>query len=218
MDTTAATTTQHQRTPETVHTPPPVGGVEATLVTAHQLLNNPPSAHASPSAVEQWRRDVDQLIIAAINTPHHEGGRQEPTTAHSCSPSAVCAPPSARVLHQSRVLPSIVTGDLRDELICRRRGEDSHTTIECHRERRHNIEGRILERDFESLGPAPEAPATRAIHPPSSPADSGGVWCLHHISRWWSGHASSGSTCQRSMTGRSTPPNFYRSTPPPSSL
>jgi hypothetical protein len=49
------------------------------------LLNNPPSAHASSSVAKQWRHDVDQLVVAAINTPHHEGGQQEPAAAHSRS-------------------------------------------------------------------------------------------------------------------------------------
>jgi hypothetical protein len=52
------------------------------------------------------------------------------------------------------VLPSIVMADLRDELICRRKGEDSRITIECHHERHRNIEGRNHERDFESLAPS----------------------------------------------------------------
>jgi hypothetical protein len=68
-----------------------------------------------------------------------------------------------------------VTIDLCDELILRRRGEDSCITIECHRERRRNIEGRNIERDFESLASAREAPMARAMRPPSSPAGSGGV-------------------------------------------
>jgi hypothetical protein len=58
-----------------VWTPPPVVDVGATLAAAHRLLNNPLSVHASPSAVEQWRHDIDQLVVTAINTPHHEGGR-----------------------------------------------------------------------------------------------------------------------------------------------
>jgi hypothetical protein len=38
----------------------PLGaGPEATLVEAHQLLHNPPSACASPSVIEQWHHDVD---------------------------------------------------------------------------------------------------------------------------------------------------------------
>jgi hypothetical protein len=49
---------------------PPLAVVDAgtTLTTAHRLLNNPPSVHTSPSAVEQWRHDVNQLIVATINT------------------------------------------------------------------------------------------------------------------------------------------------------
>jgi hypothetical protein len=68
-----------------------------------------------------------------------------------------------------------MTVDLRDELIHRRRGEDSHITIERHHERHRNIEGRNLERDFESLALAREALETRAMRPPSSPVGSGGV-------------------------------------------
>jgi hypothetical protein len=33
--------------------------VETTLVAARRLLNNPPSVHASPSAIEQWHHNVD---------------------------------------------------------------------------------------------------------------------------------------------------------------
>jgi hypothetical protein len=95
--TIAATATQHQRTVGTVRMPLPVAGVEATLVVAYQLLNNPPLEHTSPSAAEQWCHDVDQLIVAAINTPHHEGGQQELTVAHSHSPSVARALPSACV-------------------------------------------------------------------------------------------------------------------------
>jgi hypothetical protein len=138
--------------------------------------------------------------------------------AHSRSPSASRAPPSDRMPHQARVLPSIMTAGLRDELIHCRQGEDSRITIERHRERRCNVESRNLERDFESLAPAREVPAAHAMRPPSSPSGSGGVWRLHHISGWWSGRANSGPTCGRSTTGWSTLLNFYRSTPPPSLL
>jgi hypothetical protein len=124
MATTTATATQHQRTVRMVWTPPPVAGVEATLVAARWLPNNPPLAHASPSVVEQWHHDVDQLIIAAINTSHHERGWQEPAAMHSCSPLAVRASPSARGPHQAHVLPRIAMTDLRDELIHHRRCEN----------------------------------------------------------------------------------------------
>jgi hypothetical protein len=46
----------------------------------------------------------------------------------------------------------------------------------------------------------------------------GCVWCLHHISGWWSGCTNSSLTYWRSMTGWSTPLSFCRSTPPPSLL
>jgi hypothetical protein len=69
------------------------------------------------------------------------------------------------VPHQARVLLSIATADLRDELIRRCQGEDSRITIERHRERHRNVEGCNLERDFESLVPAQEAPAARAMRP-----------------------------------------------------
>jgi hypothetical protein len=65
--------------------------------------------------------------------------------------------------HQARVLPSIMTADLRDELIHCRRGEDSRITIERHRERRCNVESRNLERDFESLAPAHERCPRRVL-------------------------------------------------------
>jgi hypothetical protein len=69
-----ATATQHHHMAGMVWTPSLAVGVEATLVTAHRLLNNPPLAHASPSVTEQWHHNVDQFVVAGINTPHHEGG------------------------------------------------------------------------------------------------------------------------------------------------
>jgi hypothetical protein len=71
-----------------VVTPPPVVGAEAMLVTASALLNNPPGPNASLNATEQWRTDVDQLIIIAINMSshrrqlvHHSGGAPAPSHA-----------------------------------------------------------------------------------------------------------------------------------------
>jgi hypothetical protein len=43
--------------------------------------------------------------------------------------------------------------ELRVEIICYRGGEDNRTAIECHRERRRNIEGHNLEKDFDSHAP-----------------------------------------------------------------
>jgi hypothetical protein len=69
--TAAMVTPQCQYTASTVATPPSVAATEVTLVGARQLLNNPPLPHTSPYAVEQWRHDIDQLIITAINMPFH---------------------------------------------------------------------------------------------------------------------------------------------------
>jgi hypothetical protein len=91
--------------------------------------------------------------------------------------------------HLCACLPSsIITTDLYDELIRCHRGEDSRITIERHRERRRNIEGRNLERDFKYLAPAREAHATCAVRPPSTTTGYGGVRRLHHISGWWFRH------------------------------
>jgi hypothetical protein len=71
--------------------PPAAVGPDTALLAARQLLNNPPPARASPSAAKQWRHDVDQLIIAAINTPHQEG-RCQPSAQQSRFPLAACTP------------------------------------------------------------------------------------------------------------------------------
>jgi hypothetical protein len=59
--------------------PPAAVGPDTVLLVVRQLLNNQPPTGASPSAVKQWRHDIDQLVIATINTPHQEG---------RCQPSA----------------------------------------------------------------------------------------------------------------------------------
>jgi hypothetical protein len=65
------------------------------LLAAHQLLHNPPPSRASPSAAEQWRHDVDQLIVATINMPNHERWHQ-PSAQQSCIPSAAPVPSEAQ--------------------------------------------------------------------------------------------------------------------------
>jgi hypothetical protein len=76
--------------------PPAVVGPDVALLAVRQLLNNPPLAGASPSAAEQWRHDVDQLIIAAINMPHREGQCQ-PFAQQSCFSSVARTPSVAQV-------------------------------------------------------------------------------------------------------------------------
>jgi hypothetical protein len=70
---------QPQRTASTTAAPPAAAGVDAMLLAACQLLNSPPPSGASPSVAEQWRHDVDQLIVTTINTPPQE---------RRCQPSA----------------------------------------------------------------------------------------------------------------------------------
>jgi hypothetical protein len=67
----------------TMALPPAAVGPDAALLAARQLLNNRPPARASPSVAEQWHHDVDQLVIAAINTPHWEE-RHQPSMQQSC--------------------------------------------------------------------------------------------------------------------------------------
>jgi hypothetical protein len=120
-------------------------GLDAALLAACQLLNHPPPTGVSPSAAEQWRHDVDQLIIAAINTPHREGWRQPSAQQSSISsatraPSVAQAPPvlpSVRPPMQHHAsMASYQTTDLREEINCHRGGEDIRTTIEHNHERR----------------------------------------------------------------------------------
>jgi hypothetical protein len=130
---------QPQRTAGAMPAPSVVAGVDATLLAARQLLNNPPLSGASPSAAEEWRRNVDQLIVAAINTPLHER-RCQPSTQYSHTPPAAHAPSAARappVEHAPPVgldarqtvrhrapMASYATADLRAEINRRRGGED----------------------------------------------------------------------------------------------
>jgi hypothetical protein len=136
--TTVIVKSQPQRTAGTVPAPSVVAGADVTLLAARQLLNNPPPYGASPSAAKEWRRNVDQLIVAAISTPLHER-RCQPSAQHSHTPaahapSAARAPPAGRVppvgpdacqTTRHRVpMASYVTTDLRAQINRRRGGED----------------------------------------------------------------------------------------------
>jgi hypothetical protein len=180
---------QPQRTAGTVPAPPVAVGADATLLAACQLLNNPPPSGASPSAAEEWHCNVDQLVVAAINTPLHER-RCQPSAQHSHTPAAH-APSAARAPPVERALPvgpdacqparhrapmaSYATADLRAEINRCRGGEDCRVTIERRRGRRRDIEGRNLEKDFDSHAPSRRSPSTREAYPPSSPGVTGGV-------------------------------------------
>jgi hypothetical protein len=194
---------------------------KATLEVVRQLLHNPPGSHASPSATEQWRHDVDQLIVNAINTLPH-GGVQvnrlhrmlEPSVAHSRSPATHSHPPSAPRM-SSMLVASLATVDLRAELEHQHSGEDGRITIERQWER-HGYQGRNLNGDFDAVDTTPMRQAAR---PPTPPTGSGVVARhLPHTATWWPGRTSSGPTCRRSTKGVSTPSSSCRSTPHRSSV
>jgi hypothetical protein len=116
---------ESQPTTGTTASPPAAVGLDAALLVARQLLNRPPPLGASPSAAEQWRHDVGQLVITAINTPHREG-RCQPSSQQSRFPSATCAPsvaqappglPGARPPAQHRAsMASYRMTDLKEEI------------------------------------------------------------------------------------------------------
>jgi hypothetical protein len=151
---------------------PPGACSEATLEAACQLLHNPPGLHASPSVAEQWYHDVDQLVVAGINTmPHrgwqakYPGGAPAPSVAHSRSPMA------PRESAPYVPVASLTTADLRVELKRHRLGEDDRITIECCWERHCN-----LDRDFSAAGTTPTRQVART--PTSLMGSRGGCMTL----------------------------------------
>jgi hypothetical protein len=190
--TTVIVKSQPQRTAGAVPAPSVVAGADVTLLAARQLLNNPPPFGASPSAAEEWRHNVDQLVVAAINTPLHER-RCQPSvqfshTPAAHAPSAARAPPVEHALpvgpdgHQTTrhraLMASYAMADLRADIDHRRGGEDGRVTIKHRRERRRDIEGHDLEKDFDSHAPSRRSPSAREAYPPSSPGVTGGGGCM----------------------------------------
>jgi hypothetical protein len=93
-----AATAHRQHSAATTAMTPPGASPEATVQATRQLLHNPLAPHASPSAAEQWRHDVDQLVVAALNTSsrggrraNHAGGAPVLLAVHLCSPMALHA-------------------------------------------------------------------------------------------------------------------------------
>jgi hypothetical protein len=93
LATTRVDAAQRQRSSSAAAVPPPTTTAEATMHAERQLLNNPPPSGALPSTVEQWRHDVDQLIIMSINMPPL-GVNHQPPAGHSCTPTPPQAPPT----------------------------------------------------------------------------------------------------------------------------
>jgi hypothetical protein len=114
----------------------PSRAAPTALSVARELLRHPPSSMASPGAMKQWRDDVDRLLGMAHSTSTRSrprsSRRQREVTASVRSPSVRGAQ----------------TDDLRAELNHRRTREDARVSLERARERRQNIEGRNLDRDF----------------------------------------------------------------------
>jgi hypothetical protein len=144
---------------------PPGAGLEATLEAVHQLLHNPLGPHASPLAAEQWHHDIDQLIVAAINTSprggrqvNHPGGAPVTSVAHSCSPTAPCESSAPHAL-----VASLGMVDLRVKLKRHRSGEDGRITIERHREHPRDLVRTLVR---------------QAAHTPTSPGSGGGCMAL----------------------------------------
>jgi hypothetical protein len=75
-------------------------------------------------------------------------------------------------------MASYQTTDLREKINHHRGGEGSRTTIEHNRERRRDIEGHNLERDFDLHASAGARQATHAPLPPGSLRVSGGGGCM----------------------------------------
>jgi hypothetical protein len=158
-------------------------GPRRRIASGTPTAQQPTPARASTSAAEQWRHDVDQLVIAAINTPHREGWRQ-PSAQQSRFSSAVRTPSVVQA-------PLGLPGACLPVQHC-----TPLATIERNRERRRDIEGRNLERDFDLHTPVGACQVAHAPLPlaPGEFRGGGGAWRWPHICVWWSGHPSSGST------------------------
>jgi hypothetical protein len=76
---------------------------------------------------------------------------------------------------------SYTTADLRDEINHYHGGEDSRTAIERHHGRCQNIEGRTLEKDFDSHTPVHGGLDAYVPHPLSSLGVWGGMALAPHL-------------------------------------
>ncbi|WVZ78407.1 hypothetical protein U9M48_026120 [Paspalum notatum var. saurae] len=122
------------------------------LAAARKLLNHPPGPAASPSALAQWRSDVDRLIHlaeaipgssrAGSRLPPSNGGRSDRHGPHDVAASV-----------RSPTVRSAPTKDLRAELNRRRAG--THTTVEQPRLQPNAVKGKNLDAEFAAAAPRP---------------------------------------------------------------
>jgi hypothetical protein len=217
--TTVMLESQPQCTTGMTATLPAVVGLDIALLAVRQLLNNPPPFEASPSVVEQWRHDVDQLVVAAINTPHYKRRRQ-PSAHQSHSPSSARAPFVAQrpPMQHLALMASYTTADLREEINRRWGGEDCHTTIERHHERRRGIEGHNLKKDFDLHAPVVGRQVAHVPLPPNSPRVSRGCMALAPHLRMVVWLCKFRPHLPEKYDRKVNPQSSCRSTPPPSLL
>jgi hypothetical protein len=134
------------------------------LSAARELLRHPPSSTASPSAMKQWRDNVDRLLgmahSASTRPKLRSSRRQHEASASVHSPSVRAAPTEdlrAELNRRHAVEDTPVSleksNDLQAELNRRRAGEDARVSLERARERRQNFEGRNLDQDFAAVTP-----------------------------------------------------------------
>jgi hypothetical protein len=134
------------------------------LSAARELLRHPPSSMASLGAMRQWREDVNRLLGMAhfdsTRAKPRSSRRQHEVSASVRSPSVRAAPAedlraelSRRHAAEDAPVSWERSNDLQAELNRRRAGEDVCVSLEMTRERRHNIEGRNLDKDFTAVAP-----------------------------------------------------------------
>jgi hypothetical protein len=134
------------------------------LSAARELLCLPPSSTASPGAMKQWHDDVDRLLGMAQSSstrPRPRSFRRQHEASVSVrSPSVKAAPTEdlwAELNRRRTGEDAPVTleryDDLQAELNRRRAGEDARVSLERARERRQNIEGHNLDKDFAVVAP-----------------------------------------------------------------
>jgi hypothetical protein len=91
--------------------------------------------------MKQWRDDIDRILGMA----HSTSTRSRPRSSQRQR--------EATTFVRSPFVTGAQTDDLRAELNHRRTGEDAWISLERARERRQNIEGRNLDRDFAAKAP-----------------------------------------------------------------
>ncbi|WVZ73428.1 hypothetical protein U9M48_021734 [Paspalum notatum var. saurae] len=122
------------------------------LAAARELLNHPPGPAASPSALAQWRSDVDRLIHLAEATPgsSRAGSRLPPSNGGR---SDRHGPHDEAASMRSPTVRSAPTKDLRAELNRRRAG--THTTVEQPRLQPNAVKGKHLDAVFAAAASRP---------------------------------------------------------------